>query len=54
MRGATMAYEAPKIEVIGDITDMTQGKPGVWFDFPGSAEGNDHVPSPGAPGTGTS
>ena len=47
-------YEAPQITVLGDITDMTQSKPGVFFDFPGSAEGNSVPPTPGTPGTGTS
>jgi hypothetical protein len=45
------SYEAPQITVLGDITDMTQTKPGIFFDFPGSAEGNSGPPSPGAPGT---
>jgi hypothetical protein len=44
-------YEAPQITVLGDITDMTQGKPGIYFDFPGSTEGNTSPPAPGAPGT---
>ncbi len=44
-------YEAPTITVLGDVTDMTQGKPGIYFDFPGSTEGNSAVPPPGAPGT---
>src|SRR3974390_2819715 len=53
-RGAHMAdesYEAPQITVLGDITDMTQAKPGIYFDFPGSAEGNSNPPAPHAPGT---
>ncbi len=44
-------YEAPQITVLGDITDMTQAKPGIYFDFPGSAEGNSTPPNPHAPGT---
>ena len=44
-------YEAPQITVLGDVTDMTQAKPGIYFDFPGSAEGNKTPPTPGAPGT---
>ena len=45
-------YEAPKITVLGDVTDMTQSqKPGIYFDFPGSAEGAKTPPPPGAPGT---
>jgi hypothetical protein len=51
---AEESYEAPQITVLGDITDMTQAKPGFYFDFPGSAEGSDHQASPGSPGTGTS
>ena len=53
-KGAIMAqesYEAPQITVLGDITDMTQAKPGIYFDFPGSAEGNSVPPQPGSPGT---
>ena len=49
---ASQDYEAPKITVLGDITDMTQaGKPGIYFDFPLSAEGSKTPPPPGAPGT---
>jgi hypothetical protein len=48
---AEETYEAPQITVLGDITDMTQAKPGIYFDFPGAAEGNPSVPAPGAPGT---
>jgi hypothetical protein len=44
-------YEAPQITVLGDVTDMTQAKPGIYFDFPGSAEGSKSVPPPGTPGT---
>ena len=45
-------YEAPKITVLGDITDMTQSsKPGIFFDMPGSSEGSKTPPPPGAPGT---
>jgi hypothetical protein len=51
---AEESYEAPQITVLGDITDMTQGKPGFNFDFPGSAEGSTVPPAPGSPGTGTS
>jgi hypothetical protein len=48
---AEETYEAPSITVLGDVTDMTQAKPGIYFDFPGSAEGAKTPPSPGAPGT---
>jgi hypothetical protein len=44
-------YEAPTITVLGDVTDMTQAKPGIFFDLPGSSEGNTTPPAPGAPGT---
>jgi hypothetical protein len=45
-------YEAPRITVLGDITDMTQAqKPGIYFDMPGSSEGSKIAPPPGAPGT---
>jgi hypothetical protein len=44
-------YEAPSITVLGDVTDMTQAKPGIFFDLPGSNEGNSTPPAPGAPGT---
>jgi hypothetical protein len=45
------AYEAPQITVLGEIADVTQTKPGIYFDFPGSSEGNKTPPAPGAPGT---
>jgi hypothetical protein len=48
---ADESYEAPSITVLGDITDMTQAKPGIYFDMPGSAEGSKIPPTPGAPGT---
>jgi hypothetical protein len=45
-------YEAPSIKVLGAVTDLTQmAKPGIYFDLPGSAEGNSVPPAPGAPGT---
>jgi hypothetical protein len=44
-------YEAPTITVLGDVTDMTQAKPGIYFDMPGSSEGSKTPPAPGAPGT---
>ena len=44
-------YEAPQITVLGDITDMTQAKPGIYFDLPGAAEGSSSKPAPGTPGT---
>ena len=36
---ADEVYEAPQITVLGDVTDMTLSKPGIYFDMPGSAEG---------------
>ncbi|MGP0111061.1 MAG: hypothetical protein ACLPR9_19765 [Acidimicrobiales bacterium] len=51
---AEESYEAPQITVLGDITDMTQAKPGIYFDFGNSAEGSKTAPAPGSPGTGTS
>jgi hypothetical protein len=47
-------YEAPQITVLGDVTDMTQSKPGFYFDYPLSAEGASAKAPPGTPGTGTS
>lgn len=47
----TPGYEAPTVKVLGTITELTQAKPGLFFDFPGSSEGNDNTPAPGAPGT---
>ena len=47
-------YEAPQITVLGDVTDMTQSKPGFYFDYPMSAEGASSKAPPGTPGTGTS
>lgn len=48
---ADEVYEAPQITVLGDVTDMTLSKPGIYFDMPGSAEGNSNPPAPHAPGT---
>jgi hypothetical protein len=46
------SYEAPSIKVLGGVADLTQmAKPGIYFDFPGSAEGSTVPPAPGAPGT---
>jgi hypothetical protein len=34
-------YEEPEIRVLGEVTDLTQmSKPGIFFDFPFSSEGN--------------
>lgn len=38
-------YEEPELRVLGAVTDVTQmSKPGIFFDFPFSAQGNDHPP----------
>lgn len=47
-------YEAPKVEVVGEVTKLTQSKPGIYFDSPGALQGETEVPPPGTPGTGTS
>jgi hypothetical protein len=45
-------YEAPSIKVLGGLSDLTQmSKPGIYFDYAYSAEGNTVPPAPGAPGT---
>jgi hypothetical protein len=44
-------YEAPEVKVLGTITDMTLAKPGIYFDFGGSLQGNNEPPAPGTPGT---
>lgn len=47
-------YEAPEITVIGGLADITQVKPGFFFDQVGSSEGNSVIAPPGTPGTGSS
>jgi hypothetical protein len=44
-------YEPPTVRVLGPISDLTQQKPGIYFDFPGASEGHKTPPQPGAPGT---
>jgi hypothetical protein len=51
-------YESPQVKVLGSIGAMTPAtpgiyfaKPGFFFDFPGSSEGNTNKPPPGTPGT---
>jgi hypothetical protein len=44
-------YEEPTVKVLGTVSDLTQSKPGIYFDMPGSSEGNSTPPAPGAPGT---
>ena len=45
------SYEAPTVKVLGEVSDLTETKPGIYFDFPGSTLGNTSPPPPGAPGT---
>jgi hypothetical protein len=47
-------YESPEVKILGSVTDLTLAKPGIFFDGPGSQQGNTDPPPPGAPGTGTS
>lgn len=47
-------YETPRLSVLGSVTDLTLAKPGIFFDFAGSLEGNDQPPAPGTPGSGLS
>lgn len=49
--GMVRNYKPPAVKFLGTISDLTQSKPGIYFDFPGSAEGNKTPPSPGSPGT---
>ncbi len=42
MKMAEETYEAPEITILGEITDMTQAKPGIFFDFPHAGEGKTH------------
>lgn len=58
---AERRYETPDIRVLGDLSELTQtlptrggSKPGIYFDYPGSSEGNSQIPPYGYPGTGTS
>ena len=44
-------YQAPKVTVLGSVTDLTLAKPGIYFDFAGSEQGNNEPPAPGTPGT---
>lgn len=44
-------YESPEVKLLGTVTDMTLSKPGIYFDFAGSQQGNDDPPAPGTPGT---
>ncbi len=47
-------YESPRLTVLGSVTELTQQKPGIFFDAPGSPQGSGTPPAPGTPGTGTS
>jgi len=44
-------YEEPTVKVLGTVSDLTQGKPGIYFDFGDATEGSNQVPPPGSPGT---
>jgi hypothetical protein len=51
-------YESPQMRILGSVGAMTPAapgitfaKPGIFFDFPGSAQGNTNKPPPGTPGT---
>jgi hypothetical protein len=44
------AYEAPSVKVVGTVGELTQAKPGIYFDFQGSIQGNSVPPAPGTPG----
>jgi len=45
------SYEAPTVKILGEVSDLTETKPGIYFDLPGSNQGNTNPPPPGAPGT---
>lgn len=47
-------YEPPTVIVLGEVADVTQAKPGFYFDYGNSAEGASTKPAVGSPGTGTS
>ncbi|MBJ7328671.1 MAG: lasso RiPP family leader peptide-containing protein [Solirubrobacteraceae bacterium] len=44
-------YEPPAVKVVGEVTKVTQTKPGIYFDSPGAQQGETRVPPPGTPGT---
>jgi hypothetical protein len=37
-------YEPPVVKVLGAVTDLTQAKPGRFFDYPGATIGGDSGP----------
>jgi hypothetical protein len=45
------SYERPTVTVLGAVSDLTQDKPGIFFDGSGAQQGNDGPPAPGTPGT---
>lgn len=45
------SYEPPEVKILGSVTDLTLAKPGIYFDAPGSLQGNSQPPPPGTPGT---
>jgi hypothetical protein len=51
---APRPYESPQVKLIGSVTDLTLGKPGIYFDYGHATEGANVPPAPGTPGTGTS
>lgn len=48
------SYESPTVTVLGEVSDVTQSKPGFYFDYGNAAEGQSTKPAYGSPGTGTS
>ena len=48
---ADEGYEAPQITVLGEVTDLTQAKGGIYFDYGYATEGSPTPPAPGSPGT---
>jgi hypothetical protein len=47
----TSKYESPELKVLGSVVDLTQSKPGIFFDGAGEVQGNTDPPPPGTPGT---
>jgi len=44
--GDDEVYEAPHVEVLGEVTDLTQ-KFGIYFDFGHATQGQATQPGPG-------
>jgi hypothetical protein len=51
---APQPYESPQVKLVGSVTDLTLGKPGIYFDYGYATEGANSPPIKGTPGTGTS